>query len=185
MAVYDACVLYPAPLRDLLMHLALSGPYRARWSERIHEEWMSALLRQRPDLSRGDLEWTRQQMDTAVPDALVRGYESLEPSLQLPDPDDRHVLAAAILCGAGAIVTYNLKDFPDEVLAAYGITAQHPDEFVGHAFDLSPAAVCKAVRDQRASLQHPPKTVEELFDTYLQQGLATTVSALRDHAGLL
>lgn len=72
-AVYDACVLYPAPLRDLLMHLALSGLYRARWTERIHGEWIGALLRQRPELDREALEWTRQQMDAAVPDCLVHG----------------------------------------------------------------------------------------------------------------
>lgn len=184
-AVYDACVLYPAPLRDLLMRLALTGLYRARWTERIHEEWIAALLRQRPDLSPAVLCSTRQQMDAAVPDCLVRGYEHLEPGLTLPDVNDHHVLAAAILCGAGAIVTYNLKDFPAATLAPYGISAQHPDEFVEHAFDLSPAAVCTAVRDQRMSLKNPPKTVEELFDTFLQQGLATTVVALRPHANLL
>jgi hypothetical protein len=184
-AVYDACVLYPAPLRDLLMHLALSGLYRARWTARIQDEWASALLRQRPDLSAEALAWTRVQMDGAVPDCLVSGYESLEASLTLPDPNDRHVLAAAILCGAGTIVTYNLKDFPDEILAPHGMAAQHPDQFIEHAFDLSPAAVCKAVRDQRASLKYPPKTVEELFDTYLSQGLAKTVAALRENAELL
>lgn len=184
-AVYDACVLYPAPLRDLLMHLALSGLYRARWTARIHDEWVSALLRQRPDLSAEALAWTRAQMDGAVSDCLVNGYESLEAGLTLPDPNDRHVLAAAILCGAGTIVTYNLKDFPDEVLAPHGMAAQHPDQFIEHAFDLSPAAVCKAVRDHRASLKDPPKTVEELFDTYLSQGLATTVAALRENAELL
>lgn len=184
-AVYDACVLYPAPLRDLLMHLALSGLYRARWTARIQDEWISALQRQRPDLSAEALAWTRDQMDGAVPDCLVRGYESLEMGLTLPDPNDRHVLAAAILCGAGTIVTYNLKDFPDEVLAPHGMAAQHPDQFIEHAFDLSPAAVCKAVRDHRASLKNPPKTVEELFDTYLSQGLATTVAALRENVELL
>jgi hypothetical protein len=184
-AVYDACVLYPAPLRDLLMHLALSGLYRARWTDRIHDEWIAALLRQRPDLTRGQLQWTREQMDTAVPDCLVHGFEGLEAGLELPDANDRHVLAAAILAGAGTIVTYNTRDFPDEALSLHGITAQHPDEFIEHAFDLSPAAVCAAVRDQRASLKNPAKSVEELFDTYLQQGLATTVAALRSHAALL
>jgi len=167
------------------MHLALSGLYRARWTARIHNEWMTALQRQRPDLSREALEWTRSRMDEAVPDCLVSGYEGLEASLDLPDPDDRHVLAAAIHCGAGTIVTYNLKDFPDELLAPYGIAAQHPDEFIAHAYDLDPGAVCKAVLDQRASLKNPPKSVEELFDTYLQQGLATTVAALRQNAELL
>lgn len=184
-AVYDACVLYPAPLRDLLMHLALSGLYRARWTARIHDEWITALQRHRPDLSREALEWTRSQMDDSVPDCLVSGYEGLEATLNLPDENDRDVLAAAIHCGAGTIVTYNLKDFPDELLAPFGLAAQHPDQFIEHAYDLNPAAVCKAVRDQRASLRNPPKTVEGLFDSYLQQGLATTVAALRQDAELL
>ena len=167
------------------MHLAQSGLYRARWTERIHAEWIGGLLEKRQDLSREQLEWTRQQMDLAIPDCLVFGYEGLEETLSLPDPGDRHVLAAAILCGAGAIVTYNLKDFPDSILAPYGISAQHPDQFIEHAFDLNQAAVCKAVRDQRASLKNPPKSAEGLLDTYLQQGLATTVVALRSCIGLL
>ena len=184
-ALYDACILHPAPLRDLLMHLSVSGLYRARWTERIHQEWMRSVAARRPDLPRQRLERARDLMNAHVPDSLVTGYEPLEALLTLPDPDDRHVLAAAIHCGAGAIVTYNLKDFPEAVLAPLGITAQHPDEFIEHAIDLNPAAVCKAVRDQRASLKNPPRSVEELFDTYLQQGLATTVAALRDHAELL
>lgn len=184
-AVYDACVLYPAPLRDLLMHLALTGLYRARWTDRIHQEWIVAVLRQRTDISSEALAWTRQQMDAAVPDCLVHGFEGLEAGLDLPDPNDRHVLAAAIHCHAGAIVTYNTRDFPKATLAPFGITAQHPDDFIEHAFDLNPAAVCQAVRDQRASLKRPPRTVEELLDTYLRLGLATTVTALRNHTALL
>ncbi len=184
-AIYDACVLHPAPLRDLLMHLAVSGLYRARWTDRIHDEWMRSVLERRPDISRAALERTRQQMDAHVPDCLVSGYETLEATLQLPDPDDRHVLAAAILSQAGTIVTYNLKDFPDAVLAPLGITAQHPDQFIEHAFDLNSAAVIKAVEDQRASLRNPPMTVEALFDSYLRQGLATTVALLRPNAELL
>jgi hypothetical protein len=173
------------PLRDLLMHLGLSGLYRARWTERIHEEWIGALLRNRSDLTREMLEWTRHRMDLAIPDALVDGYEGLEADLDLPDPDDRHVLAAAILCHAGTIVTYNVKDFPDAVLVPLGISAQHPDEFIEHTFHLSQPAVCKAVRAQRISLKNPPNTVEQLFDCFLQQGLAQTVALLRPHAELL
>lgn len=184
-AVYDACVLYPAPLRDLLMHLALSGLFRARWSNQIHDEWIEAVLRQRPDLTREQLQWTRGQMDMAVPDCLVTGYEGLVPTLRLPDPDDRHVLAAAIRAGAGAIVTYNLRDFPDDVLAPHGMGAQHPDQFIEHAFDLNPVAVCKAVRDHRLSLRNPPRSVDELLDVYQNQGLAITVAALRPHSETL
>lgn len=184
-ALYDACVLYPAPLRDLLMHLALSDLFRARWTARIHEEWMRNLLAKRPDLTRGQLERTRDLMNTKVPDCLVAGYEGLEAQLVLPDPDDRHVLAAAILCHAGTIVTYNLKDFPAAVLAPRGITAQHPDEFIEHSFGVHPAAVIAAVRDHRASLTRPPKNVDEMLDCYSKQGLVTTVRLLRHHAAYL
>ncbi|MBS0462187.1 MAG: PIN domain-containing protein [Proteobacteria bacterium] len=183
-AVYDSCALYPARLRNLLMHLALSGLYRARWTERIHDEWIGAILRKRPELT-GALIEKRRQMDEAIPDALVAGYESLEFTLTLPDPDDRHVLAAAIFCKAGTIVTYNLKDFPASALAPHNITAQHPDEFIAHAIDLDPGAVLKAVRDVRASLKNPPMTIDELFDGYLALGLATTVATLKPQAPLL
>ena len=108
----------------------------------------------------------------------------MENGLDLPDPDDRDVLAAAIHCHAGAIVTFNLKDFPAEALASHAISAQHPDEFIEHTFGLDSATVIRAVRNHRASLKNPAKSVEELFDTYLKQGLATTVALLRLHADL-
>lgn len=184
-AVFDACVLYPAPLRDLLLRLSLAGLFRARWTNRIHEEWMAALLHKRPDLDRTQLEHTRALMDRAVPDCLVTDFAGIEAGLVLPDPDDRHVLAAAIKCGAGTIVTYNLKDFPEAVLAPYGLTAQHPDEFLVHACDLDLVSVCMAVRGARAALRHPPMETEALLDIYQARGLATTVAALRPHVDTL
>lgn len=184
-AVYDACVLYPAPLRDLLMHLAVNDLFRARWTTRIHDEWMRNLLAKRTDLTRAQLERTRDLMDASVPDCLVTGYEGLEAQLTLPDPDDRHVLAAAILCQAGTIVTFNLRDFPAETLEPLGITAQHPDEFIEHTFGINPAAVIAAVHDHRASLKHPPVTVDDLLNGYMKQGLVTTVSLLRPYAAQL
>jgi predicted nucleic acid-binding protein len=110
-AFYDANVLYPSDLRNLPMHLALTGLFRATWSAGVHEEWMSALLRNRTDLSREKLERTRRLMDRHATDALVTGYEDLIPGLHLPDPNDRHVLAAAIRGRADVIVTANLRDF--------------------------------------------------------------------------
>lgn len=121
--VYDACVLYPAPLRDLLMHLALSDLYRARWSDLIHDEWTRNVLASRPDLTQDQLNRTRQLMNAHVRDSLVTGFEYLIPSIRLPDPDDRHVAAAAIHSGASLIVTFNLKDFPAEVLKPYNLVA--------------------------------------------------------------
>ena len=95
-ALYDACVLYPAPLRDLLMHLAMTDLFRARWTDQIHDEWISNLSINRPDLKRRQLERTRRLMNAHVLDCLVTGYEGLIDKLKLPDPNDRHVLAAAI-----------------------------------------------------------------------------------------
>ena len=118
-ALLDANVLYPAELRSFLMYLAVLGVYRAKWSKDIHEEWMSSLLLNRPDLRRAQLERTRELMDKNAPDALVTGYESLIPGLSLPDEGDRHVLAAAIQAKASVIVTNNLKDFPPEVLQEF------------------------------------------------------------------
>ncbi|NII75793.1 putative nucleic acid-binding protein [Dyella sp. SG562] len=183
--IYDACVLYPAPLRDLLMRLALTGLFRAHWTERIHHEWMRSVLARRPELKPEALQRTRELMDSAVPDCLVAGYEQLEAGLALKDPDDRHVLAAAIRCHAGVIVTFNLRDFPQHALEPFHIEAQHPDEFIHHLFDLQRGSVCAAVKAQREALKNPPRTVEECLATLLAQGLPTTVAALRPMTALL
>lgn len=184
-AVYDACVLYPAPLRDFLMWLGLSGRFRARWSPQIHEEWKSSLLRDRQDLTVEQLNRTSDLMDKAIPDALVTGHETLVESLRLPDPGDRHVLAAAIRCGASVIVTFNEKDFPSEALEPFGIEAQHPDLFIDNLFDLDQAAVVTAAQRQRAQLKHPPMTVDAYLDVLLKQGLAQTTQALSSYRAIL
>jgi predicted nucleic acid-binding protein len=120
-AFLDACVLYPAPLRDLLMELAVADLFRAKWSTQVHEEWIEAVLAERADLTRERLQRTRTLMEAHVRDALVSGYEELIESLDLPDPDDRHVLAAAIRGRADLIVTANLKDFPADRLAKWSL----------------------------------------------------------------
>jgi len=122
--------LYPAPLRDLLIELAAMGLFRAKWTERIHDEWIDALLRSREDLKRSDLDRTRELMNEHVKDCLVWNYEALIPSISCPDENDRHVIAAAIKGGCSAIVTFNLKHFPAQVLQNYDMEALHPDEFV-------------------------------------------------------
>ena len=180
-AFYDANVLYPAELRNLLMHLALIGLFRAKWSADVHEEWISSLLKKRPDLTRDKLERTRILMDQHAVDALVTGYEDLIPGLQLPDPDDRHVLAAAIRGHADVIVTINLRDFPSDTIGPFGIEAQHPDEFILHLLDLVPGAVVAAAENHRQSLKNPPNTVSEYLETLERQGLTQTVSVLREY----
>jgi hypothetical protein len=162
------------------MHLAMTGLFRATWSAGVHDEWMSALLRNRPDLSREKLERTRSLMDQHATDALVTGYEDLIPGLKLPDPNDRHILAAAIRGRADVIVTANLRDFPAGTLAEFGIDAQHPDDFVLHLWDLAPAIVVEAARNHRESLKNPRKTVDEYLSDLAALGLRQTVSVLRE-----
>lgn len=184
-AVYDACVLYPAPLRDFLMWLGLTGLFRARWTHHIHQEWQRNLLDNRPDLTFEQLNRTSQLMDQAIPDALVTGYECLISNLTLPDPDDRHVLAAAVRCNADVIVTFNGKDFPREALQPLGIEAQHPDEFIENLFDLDQAAVVEAAQRQRSKLKNPALDVDRYLETLLRQGLVQTVKSLSTYRSIL
>ena len=177
--IYDACVLYPAPLRDLLMHLALSDLYRARWSDMIHDEWMRNVLASRPDLTQDQLNRTRQLMNAHVRDSLVTGFEHLIPSINLPDPGDRHVAAAAIHSGASLIVTFNLKDFPAEALKPYNLAALHPDDFIVDLLDVHPTGVLEAAASHRRSLKNPPKTANEYLDTLLAQKLTQSVAVMR------
>jgi predicted nucleic acid-binding protein len=184
-AIYDSCVLYPAPLRDFLMQLALADLYRAKWTNSIHDEWIRNVLADRPDLRPEQLERTRELMNMHVRDCLVEDYESLIESIALPDPDDRHVLASAIRARADVIVTFNLDDFPAEILKKYGIEAQHPDEFLTHLVDLAPQAVVFAARTCRARLKNPPRSADEYLDTLAAQRLPQTVAFLLQSAGLI
>lgn len=184
-AVYDACVLCPAALRDLLMWLGLSGLYRARWTRQIHQEWKRNVLRNRPDLTPDQVDKISALMDQAIPDALVTGYEDLCSSLDLPDPDDRHVLAAAIRSKAEVIVTFNLKDFPAHVLAAYDIEPMHPDDFISDLWDLDQAAVLAAVQRQRRALARPPMNGEGYLEMLMRQGLVQTSKLLGPYEVML
>jgi predicted nucleic acid-binding protein len=184
--VYDACVLYPASVRDLVVELARTGLLRAKWTARIHAEWINAASRDRPELDRSRLERVAQLMNSAIPDSLVTGFESLEATLtSLPDPNDRHVLAAAIHCGAQEIVTFNLRDFPDTALQRYDIRAIHPDAFVEHLLDLNSEVTCEAIRRIRRRLANPPCSAEDMILNYERNGLAVSASILRRLANSL
>lgn len=110
--LYDANVLHPPGLRDLLIRLGQTGLFRACWTEQILDEMIRSIRRRRPDLEAQRLARTRELMCEAISDCLVTGYEALIDGLALPDPDDRHVLAAALRCSAQVVVTSNLSDFP-------------------------------------------------------------------------
>jgi hypothetical protein len=172
-------------MRDLLLQLAVTDIFRARWTADIHREWIGALLEKQPHRDRTALERTRGMMDAATRDCLITGYHGLIASLQLPDPDDRHVLAAAIVGQCDAIVTQNLRDFPDEIITTYGIEVVHPDQFLVAQIEFEPSLFCTAVRKVRARLQNPPYSVEAYLDTLMRQGLVATVSKLQDFAAFI
>jgi predicted nucleic acid-binding protein len=177
--VYDACVLHPAPLRDLLIRLARTGLVRARWTDTILDECFRSILRRRPDLE-APLIRTRELMVAAVPDCLITDYEHLIDTLNLPDPDDRHVLAAAIHARTNTIVTANISDFPPEIMARYQIQAKLPDDFVVELIDSAPAVVVAEVIRQAADLRKPPRSVDEVLDLLEAAGLPRAVPRLRD-----
>jgi len=177
-ALYDSCVLYPAPLRDLLMHLALTGLFCAKWTDAIHDEWIRNVLTNRPDLTQAQLQRTRELMDAHTLDCLITDHEKLIPTLSLPDPNDKHVLAAAIKGSASIIVTYNLKDFPKNILNKFNIEAQHPDIFIAHLIDLAPELVCSAIKRLRSNLKNPPMGSETYLTILRQQALLQTVDRL-------
>lgn len=185
-AVLDACVLYPAPLRDLLMHLAVFDLFQPRWTAEIHEEWIEALLVSRPDLNRRQLNRTRDLMNANVRgDCLVTGYEPLIDTLSLPDANDRHVLAAAIHSASTHIVMFNLSDFPPPATQPYGITAIHPDEFTLALLQRDADGFCQAVARLRSTLKNPAKSVAELLTTFNSQRLHKTVQTLQPFLGVL
>lgn len=178
--VFDANLMYPAPLRSFLMYLALSGEFRARWTEMIHDEWTRNLLKDRPKIDPEYLQTCRELMNSHVPGSVVTGFEPLIDAIQLPDPDDRHVVAAAIKTRAEAIITFNLKDFPEHAIAQYDIEAIHPDDFISSLIDLNVGAVIEAARRHRTALKNPPLTARDYLDSLQKQRLPKTVARLQD-----
>ena len=126
-ALLDACVLYPAPIRDLLLNLEDFDLYTPKWTDKIQEEWARNLLLNRPELTAAQLQRTADAMNMAFPDSNDMYYESIIPAVNLPDSNDCHVLAAAIRGSAEVIVTANTKDFPKEYLNQFDVEAQHPE----------------------------------------------------------
>jgi predicted nucleic acid-binding protein len=183
--LFDANVLYPAPLRDALMQLAVTDLFKAKWTTDIHDEWIAALMRNEQHRDRAALERTRDLINQATRDCLVTGYQPLIAGLSLPDPNDRHVLASAIVGRCDAIITQNLRDFPADALRPYGLEAQHPDDFLRSQLSLAPGLVCSALRKVRARLTKPPKTVDQYLATLTRQGLVATVADLEQFADLL
>lgn len=176
--VIDACVLYPAPIRDIILSMASEGLLKPKWSSIIQEEWTRNLLAKRPDLTKKQLNSTIDAMNTAFPDSNVENFEELMPSLTLPDENDRHVLACAIKCKADLLTTINLKDFPPKSIAKYDIQVQHPDELICNLIDLNEDLAYRAFENMVNRLKNPPKTKSQVILTLINCGLTKTAARL-------
>lgn len=178
-AVLDACVLYSAPVRDLLIRLAQAELFRARWSELILDECFAAIATTRPELSASALARTRRLVGEAVRGCLVADMVPLAAGVELPDPKDRHVVATALQCRVKLIVTFNERDFPVAALQPLGIKAMHPDAFALRLLAGNSVAFCATVNRQINDLRNPPVTLDELLETFAKCGLGQLAVELR------
>jgi len=184
-AVLDACVLYPFHLRNVLVQAAFDGLFDARWTDDIHAEWIRNLAANAPNVTADRLETTRDRMKEVLPEADVSGYQPLVPSLSLPDPDDRHVLAAAIAGGATLIVSWNIKDFPEASLKPHGAACISPDAFLVDQHARFPDALIDSVARARRNLRTSLPSVDDFIDALARQGLADFVAILRQKVTLI
>ena len=180
-ALLDACVLYPQTLRDLLLSLAGTGLFHARWTEQINQEWVEKLLSKNPD-RRPQVLRTLELVNESLEDCLVTGYEHLIESVVLPDPDDRHVVAAALVGGVDVIVTFNLMDFPTDVLSPLGLEARHPDDFLASIIGVGGDLACEAIKAMRARYKKPPMSAADYIASIKAKGLVKTGSLLETMA---
>ena len=180
--IYDANVLYPFHLRDILIRVAQAGLVHARWTDEILDELFDNLTEQRPELTER-LKRTRELMNQSIRDVRVQTYENLIDGLKLPHAEDRHVLAAAIKAGAQVIVTFNTKHFPPKAIDPQGMQemeAQDPDTFLFNLIDLNPQAVAKVIRDIEADLHSRPG-IPYVLEALAKAGLPRSVEAIKPH----
>jgi predicted nucleic acid-binding protein len=183
--VLDACVLYPAVVRDALMSLHSARFFAAKWTRTIEQEWTTNLLKNRADLTQDQLAATCRLMRQAAPDWEVINYEPLIKALELPDENDRHVLAAAIRGHADCIVSFNTDDFPKDYLAGFDVELLHPDDFITLQLELRPVDALKVFKAWRERLRKPAMSREAFVENIAQAGLARTAAKLREDIELL
>jgi predicted nucleic acid-binding protein len=163
-ALLDACVLAPFPLYDTLLRLADAGLFSPAWSQEILDETERTIIT-KLDISPSGARRRISQMNRAFDSAMVEGFEKLIP-IMANHPKDRHVLAAAVHCGASIIVTANIADFPPTSLTQHGITATHPDQFLLKLLESDPETVIGVLREQRNAYANPAFSVSDFHNTF-------------------
>lgn len=186
-AVLDACVLYPVTIANILMELAWQGIYTAKWTEDIDREWVNSLKRDKPELTDEKIKYRLDHMHKAIPDWQIPNskYQKLIPALNLPDQNDRHVLAAAIAGHADCIVTKNIKDFPIENVDEHGIEILHPDDFILLQLTLDPIPALTVIKHLRARAKNPELTAEQFIEALEKVELVRTGEYLRQALELI
>ena len=184
--VFDACVLHPIVMADALMSLTVTGLFAAKWTRKIEGEWIASIETRRPDL-RGLLDVRRDQMRAAAVDWEIEeaAWTPLVSGLDLPDPEDAHVLAAAISGHADCIVTANLRDFPDATVSPFGLEVLHPDPFILAQWDLSHVTVLSAFKRMRARWKRPEASPLSFAEAFEREGIPMTALRLRDASELI
>lgn len=175
---YDACALHSNTGRDLLIRVAQMGLVQAKWSSQILDELVESLDRRGIGTPDGRKR-LRELIADSVADSMVVGHEKLIDALVLPDPDDRHVLAAAVRSHSQVIVTENLKDFPADALAEWNIEAKTPDDFVRDLIDIDAWIVNACVQQIVDSRTHPPMTFGQVLEQLERCGFVQSANALR------
>ena len=181
----DANVLYASVVRDLLMELGKAGVLTLLWSEEVHEEWTASLLRNRPDLHRSRVMRTRDLIVRALPGAMVTNYERRARKLVLPDPRDRHVLAAAITGEASVLLTFNIAHFPREIADRCGIAVATPDNLFSTLLGVQPEAVIEAATTARGRMRQPELSPTQYVDALKRAQLPATAAELGKYANQL
>lgn len=178
LVVIDANLLYPFHLRNLLVQFGVDAVIAPRWTARIHAEWIGNLVATgRAPEER--LLLTLDLMNSALPAAEVHGWEARMEGLVLPDPDDCHVLAAALAAGARTILTMNLRDFPALSLAPHGVAAVHPDDFLCELHNADPDLLRASTEAAQANLSRSTPSVAAYLDALDRQGLPQFTRRLR------
>lgn len=175
-AVLDTNVVYPVIIRDILFWFAYYDLYTPKWSEHIFDEWKRVMKEK--GVSEEEADKRILKANSAFPDALVKNYKGLIEHLELPDKDDRHVLAAAIKTNANLIVTSNIKDFPEEYSQSFGLNAKTADDFLTDIIDLNQEQAVAAFKEMVLNKKNPKQDEFEVLNLLRNSGLKDTANYL-------
>lgn len=184
-AFLDANVLHPGFLRGALLWFADERLLRPVWSSHVLQEWKDSILRARQDIDAAKLDQIQALLTSQFPDAEVKGYEPFIEAITLPDPNDRHVLAAAMFGRCNGIITSNLKDFPSKTVSAFSIEVVHPDQFIVNIIDLDEGRVLGACKRHRASLTKSQPSPDQYLDNFDRCGLIQARQRLQQNRELI